>query len=172
MEENQPKTGKFGLNYGLILGVISVVFGIMLYTVDLHYQNNTVVTVINVVISIALITWGILQFKKANGGFITLSQALKVGVGIALIATILGLIYLAVLANVLDPDFAVKSTEFRLQGAIEEGSITQAQAQQQIDASKSFFWIAYPAQLIIGVLFGLIVSLIVGLIVKKNKEGI
>ena len=37
MEEQQPKTGKFALNYGLLLGLVSIVFGVMLYTQKMHY---------------------------------------------------------------------------------------------------------------------------------------
>ncbi len=41
MEQNKPKVGKFSLNYGLILGAISVVFGLMLYSMDAHANQDT-----------------------------------------------------------------------------------------------------------------------------------
>ena len=58
MEENQPKVGKFSLNYGLILGLISVVFGIMLFTMDAHYSQDPANTVISIVIMVAVTIWG------------------------------------------------------------------------------------------------------------------
>jgi len=170
MEEIQAKTGKFAMKYGLILGIVAVVFGIMLYTQDLHYQNDWPIVVINIVLSAGFMAFAIIQFKKANGGFISISEALKVGVGVALISSIIGLIYYAVLSNVLDPEFIRKSTEYRLQDSIANGTISQDQLDIQLKAAKDFAWIGYPVQLVIGLLFGLVVSLIVGLIVKKKKD--
>ncbi|MGB5271086.1 MAG: DUF4199 domain-containing protein, partial [Eudoraea sp.] len=89
MEENQPKTGKFSLNYGLILGAIGVIFGIMLYSMDAHYSQDPSNTVISILIMVGVIIWGIINFRKANEGFLTLSEALKLGAGIALVAGII-----------------------------------------------------------------------------------
>jgi hypothetical protein len=110
MEENQPKIGKFSLNYGLILGLISVVYGVMLYSLDAHTTQDTSTQVISIVLMIAITLWGIYNFKKANNGYLTIGEALKLGAGIALVGGIIGVIYLLVLSNVLDPDFAAKAT--------------------------------------------------------------
>ena len=82
MEENQPKTGKYSLNFGLILGLISVVFGVMLYTMDAHTSQDPANTVISIVIMVAVIIWGIISFRKANEGYLSLGQAMKLGTGI------------------------------------------------------------------------------------------
>ena len=108
MENNPPKTGKFSLNYGLILGGLGVVFGLMLYFQDAHTAQNTISQVISIVLMVAVIFWGITNFKKANGGYLKIGQALKLGAGIALIAGIISVLYALFLANVLDPDFANK----------------------------------------------------------------
>ncbi len=108
MEENQPKTGKYSLNFGLILGLISVVFGLMLFFMDAHYSQDSANTVIGLVITTAVILWGIYSFRKANDGFLTLGQALKLGAGIGLVAGIVWVIYVLILSNFLDPAFASK----------------------------------------------------------------
>ncbi|WP_394750605.1 DUF4199 domain-containing protein [Spongiimicrobium salis] len=169
MEENQPKTGKFALNFGLILGAISVVFGVMLFSLDMHYSQDWTIGIINLAITIAVLAVGIVQFKKANNGFITLPEALKVGVGAAAIAAVIALIYGAILANVIDPDFVDKAMEARFSEPVANGTMTSEEAQQAMEAGKSFFWIGYPIQLIVAVFLGFIISLIVGLVVKKQK---
>ena len=85
MEENQPKTGKFALNYGLLLGLVSIAFVFILYTMDMHYQGGFSVLIVSMVLSLAAIILGLMQFKKANNGFMSFGQALKIGVGICLI---------------------------------------------------------------------------------------
>lgn len=168
MEENQPKTGKFSLNYGLILGVIGVVFGLMLYSMDAHYTQDTSSQVINIVITVAVIMWGIYSYKKANGGFLTLSEALKLGAGIALIAGIIGIIYILFLSNVLDTEFIEKLADAqRAKG--EEAGIPSEQLQQQYDGTINYFWVSYPIILIFNIIIGLAIGLVGGLILKKAK---
>ena len=169
MEEKLPKTGKFSLNYGLILGGVSLVFGIMLYLQDLHTSQSPGLMVIGIVLA-ALVTFlGIQNFKKANGGYLKLAQALKIGAGIALIAGIIAVLYNIVLVNYMDPDAPSKIMDARLGPALEAGEITQEQFDLQKQQSIDFWWMGYPFILILNVLIGLLIGLVVGLILKKDK---
>lgn len=170
MENNPPKTGKFALNYGLILGGLGVVFGLMLYFQDAHTVQSTMSQVISMVLLIGVIFWGIINFKKANGGYLKMGEALKLGAGIGLVAAIISVIYLAFLSNVLDPDFAAKATEARLAEAADEMNLTPEQMAQQQEMGEKFFWIGYPIILIVNTLLGLIVGLVGGLIFKKSQD--
>lgn len=171
MEENQPKTGKFSLNYGLILGLVSVVFGIMLYTQDMHTSQSPALMIIGIVLAAIVTFIGISNFRKANEGFLTLSQALKIGAGIALISAIIAIIYNLVLVNVIDPDAPSKIMDARLGPALESGEITQEQFNVQKDQSIKFWWMGYPVLLILNILIGLVLGLISGLILKKAKPA-
>lgn len=171
MEETQPKTGKFSLNYGLILGLISVVFGLMLYTMDAHYTQDTTTTIISVLIMVGIIAWGIFNFRKANGGYLSLSQALKLGAGIALIAGIIGVLYAIVLANVIDPEFVTKVADIQKASDQAAGQLSTEQIQQRYDGTVKFFWMGYPFILIINIIIGLLIGLITGLILKKEKPA-
>lgn len=59
MEGNQPKIGKFSLNYGLILGGIGVVFGVMLYLQDMHTSQSPVIMTIGLVLAAVVTYFGI-----------------------------------------------------------------------------------------------------------------
>ncbi len=170
MDSNQPTTGKFSLNYGLILGGLSVVFGLMLYYAEAHTSQSPATTVISIVMMVAVIFWGISNFKKANGGFLKVGQALKIGAGIALIAGIIAVIYTIFLSNVLDPDFASKIMDARLAEAAAENGLTQEQVQQQKEMGIKFFWMGYPVMLIFNILLGLVIGLVAGLILKKAPQ--
>jgi len=171
MEENQPKTGKFSLNYGLILGLISVAFGIMLYSMDAHTTRDTTTQVISILIMIAITLWGIYSFRKANNGYLSLGEALKLGAGIALVAGIIAVIYTAIMANVIDPDFATKVAEIQKAADEAAGEFSAEQIRQRYDGTINYFWISYPFILIINIVIGLVIGLVGGLILKKQKPA-
>ena len=98
MENEKKATSKIALNFGLILGGINVVLGLILYSLDMHYQNETSTSIIGYALLIGIIIWAIIQLRKDNGGFLKLSEALKTGVGTALISGIIISIYVIVLS--------------------------------------------------------------------------
>jgi len=172
MEENKPQTGKFALNYGIITGIIGLVFGIMLFTMNMHYEQTVGVQVTQTLILAVGIVFGIIQFKKAGGGLLTISEALKVGAGVALIAAIMGLLYFFLLSNVLEPDYMDKVFEIgKIKAMKDNPSLTEEQIDQGIEMQKGFAWVSYPIILIINVIIGLVVGLITGLILKKEEAA-
>ncbi|MEC8831647.1 MAG: DUF4199 domain-containing protein, partial [Bacteroidota bacterium] len=139
MEEQKVKTGKFALNYGLLSGLISVVFGVMLYTQKMHYETSTAVIVISIVILASIIFLGVNAFKKANGGYLSISEALKIGVGIALVGAIVSLIYQYVLTTFIEPDFMDKAMELAKPKAMAQNpNMTEEQWQQGVEMQKGF----------------------------------
>lgn len=172
MEENLPKTGKYALNFGVILGVISVVFALMLYFQEMHYQQDWKIGVVNLVIMIVIIMVALYQFKKANGGFMTLGEALKIGVGLSLVAAIIGTVFTQILANVIDPEMMNKANEFQILQMQERG-MTQEQIDGAVEMGKKFQSpvIQIAMGLIFSLFLGFVFSLIGGLIMKKNKPA-
>lgn len=172
MEENQPKTGKFALKYGLLTGVIGAIFGIMLFAMDMHYEQGAATQITQTLILAAGIIFAIVQFKKASGGFLTISESLKVGAGVALIAAIVGLLYFYILSNVIEPGYLDKVYEIgKIKTMADNPSLTEEQVDQGIEMQKGFAWIMYPVGLVINVLIGLFFSLITGLILKKEEAA-
>jgi hypothetical protein len=170
MEEQQPKTGKFALNYGLLLGAAFVVFGVMLYTQKMHYEMSGAVMGISILVMVAGIFLGVNAYKKANGGYLTLSEALKVAVGIALVGTVLSLAYQYILTHFIEPDFLDKAMEIaKAKTMAKNPNITEEQWEQGVAMQKKLAWIQYPVGLIINSIIGLVIGLIVGLILKKAK---
>ncbi len=172
MEENTPKTGKYALNFGLILGAAGLIFGLMLYSMDMHYDRSWPIQVVNYVLMAAVIIIAIAQFKKANTNFLKIGEALKIGAGVALIAGIIGLIYFFVLSNIIEPDYMDKMYELGKVEAMEKNpNLTEAQINQGIEMQKNFAWVFYPIGLIVNIIIGLVFGLIGGLIMQKQKPA-
>ena len=171
METQTLTTGKQSLNFGLLLGVVGVAFSFMLYLVDAHTTQSPVTQIVNIVLSVGIIFWGILGFKKANNGFLTLGEALKLGAGMSLIAGIMQVLYTLLLVNVLDTGFVRKVIEIQMAAAAQQNAMTPEQVEQSIEMGVKFFWFGYPVMLIVSVVFGLLIGLVGGLIFKKSPEA-
>lgn len=169
MEENKIKTGKFSLQFGVIAGLIGVVFGVMLYSMELHYEQTWVTTLVDFLIITTFTIIAVSQFKKANGGLLSLKEGLKIGTGVGLIFGILSILYFAILTNVIEPDYMDKVNEISRVKAFEANpKLTQEQWDQGMEMQKKFFWLGYPVYLIWYAILGLIAGLIGGLSLKKS----
>lgn len=171
MEENQPKTGKFALTYGLILGIMGIIVTLMLYSLDMHYQGGLAVMLISVGLMLGAVILGMLQFKKTNNGMMSFSQGLKIGVGICLIAGIIGVMFNQVMSGIIDPEMMSKAMEYQRSQLLEGTALTPEQIDQQIEMGQKF---ATPTfQILFGLIFsivlGFIVSLIPALALKKQE---
>ncbi|MCK0145445.1 DUF4199 domain-containing protein [Arenibacter sp. F26102] len=173
MEETKPKTGKYALTYGLILGAISVVFILMLYSLDMHYQGGPLVMGVSLLITLAVIIIGMMQFKKDNKGFMTFGEGLKIGVGIGLVAGIIGIIFNQILAGVIDPEMMDKAMEYQKGMLMETTKMTPEQIDAQMEMGKKF---TTPSmQIVFGLIYSVVASLLLSLIpalILKRQETI
>ncbi len=119
-------------------------------------------------LAVAITWWAIFNFRKANGGLLSLGEAIKLGIGIALISGVIYIVYMIFLSSVLDTEFITKIAENGKAAAEEAGVMTSAQIDQQYQGTIDYFWVSYPFILIINIIIGLIIGLIGGLIFKKS----
>lgn len=173
MEDNKTSTGKVALKYGIIFGLITVVFTFMLYTQDLHYQLDLQRIIITVIISLVFIAvaavLGMLEFKKANNGFMSIGQGLKIGVGAALISGIIAGLFNILLTQVIDPDTQQKALEYSAE-MMRDAGMTAAQIDQQLEGAKNQSpFTGLVVGLISSIIFGFLGSIIPALVIKKSE---
>ena len=172
MSDIKIQTSSYALNFGIMLGTATVFFQLMLFVLDAHYQGDTLSSIIPLILSVGFINYGIYQFKVDNSGFISLSEGLKVGVGIALISGIISTIYGVILTEFLDPEFMNKTFEIAKQKMLEGNKeLSIEDANQAIEMSKGFATlpIRIAGGLIGSIFIGFFISLIGGLIIKRSK---
>ncbi len=143
----------------------------MLYSMDAHYSQDPATTIVSILLMVGIIAWAIFNFRKANNGYVTLGEAVKIGAGISLVAGIITVLYTILLANVIEPDFPAKVMDLRLAEMEAKGQLTSDQIAQQKEMGIKFFWVGYPVILIINTLIGLVIGLLTGLILKKQKPA-
>lgn len=172
MEAQKAKARKSVLNYGLLLGFILVVLGVVMYVLDYHLQPHWSFMVLTLIVFIAVVTYGIKAFKKENGGFLSIGEAIKVGVGIALVAAIISGIWVLLLTTVIEPGFMEQAIELERQKAFANNpGLTDEQWEKGLEMSEAFRgpWVTFAFTLVVDMLFGLLIGLIAGAVMKQNR---
>ena len=174
MSDNKVLLKATIFQYGKIYGGISVAFAIMLFLLDMHYQGGSLQQWTGLLIMVGSITAGQLAFRKLNDGYLDLSEAMKIGLGVTIIGIVIGLFYGWFQAIVLDPNQVEKATEFALSQAIEQNP---EMTDEMIAITKEWIeWGSSPAistafVFSFGLIYGSIVALVTGLVVKKSRPN-
>ena len=170
--ENQTTSAKqVMLTYGLMLGLATIVISVVNYSIGDIYKPHWSIQVIGLIAIAVLIVLGIKKYKNENT-YLSLGQAIKIGLGIALIGAIISLVYTLVFIKVIEPEFIPNTIEIETQKMYDQG-----QGEEQIDMAvgfmKNYMMIMIVAMIIISNLFvGFIVSLISGVIMKESNEEV
>ena len=173
MENQQTSSKQIMLNYGLILGIVSIFISVLNYAFGNIYKPHWVISTLSAVISIAFIVMGLKAVKALNGGFLTLGQSLKTGLGIALISGLITVVYLFIFTSYIEPNFYENLFKFTEQGIIEKSpNMSEEQLEMTLEMTKKFMGPGITSAFTLGgsLFFGFIISLIAGLIMKKSAE--
>ena len=172
MEDKSLELKKYILQYGGILGGISVVFGLMLFSFDMHYQNDSNTTIISLIITICVIVFAQYNYRKDNENFMSLSQGIKIGLGMAAITGIINVLYFLVLSNVLDPEMMNKALEMGMNEFMDKNPEASEEMIDQVKSMQELFSgpiISSSFMIIFSLIVGLVISLITGLLLKNNR---
>lgn len=172
MEDQQKPTKKIALNYGLILGFLSILTSVIVYTMGKTYEQDWKVGVISFIIMAIIITLGIKKYKEGNQGFLTLGQGLKTGIGIALIGAVISIIYSLIFMNFIEPDFMEKLMEVTHQKLLDDPNLSEEMIETQMKMMKKLSSPAFNIGmgLIGSVFFGFVISIVASLIMQKKED--
>ncbi|APG64392.1 hypothetical protein LPB136_02985 [Tenacibaculum todarodis] len=168
--ENQANSKSVILNYGLLTGGVSVLIALVLYAMGKTANPGIPMTALSFIIPIVLIVLGIKKFKDTNGGFMSWGQAVKVGVGIALLWGLLTIIFQYVLENFIAPELIEQKLE-AARVAMENWGMDQDLIDTQLEKQRDtnpFFGAAMG--LLFSAFIGFVISAIAGAIMKKTEE--
>ncbi|CAL2080966.1 DUF4199 domain-containing protein [Tenacibaculum sp. 190524A02b] len=169
--ENQTNNKSIILNYGLILGFISILPGIVKYAIGGDFLEEDMVTgSIGIIASIALVVLAIKKCKSNNNGFLSWGEGLKIGMGVVVISMIISLCYLLIFTNLIEPNFKQLAIEKTEQQWIESGMSDEQIEISRDMVSKYFNLSLFGSIVIMSLFFGFIISAISSAIMKKTEE--
>ena len=172
MEDQNLELKKYISQYGALLGGISVVFGLMLFSMDMHYQNETSTTIVSLILALGVIVFAQYSYRKDNEDFMSLSQGIKMGLGMGAVSGLINVAYFLVLSNVLDPEMMNKALEMGMNQFLDQNPEASQDMINQVESMQEKFSgpiISSSFLIIASLLTSFVISLITGLILKRNR---
>ena len=169
--ENQASSKSIILNYGLYLGIISILISVVVYALGDHLKPHWSVSILNVVIMISLIIMGIKKFKSENSGLISWGQAVKIGVGLTVISTLIVIAYNLIFMTFIEPDFMQQVVAVQEQAWVDQGMTSE-----QIESTKEMMQkfqspvISSAFGLVVAAFISFIISAIAGAVMKAEEQ--
>jgi len=173
MDTEKKSSSKISLHYGIILGIVSVLISVVVYALGMQYDQDWKMGSIGIIAMIALIFLGIKKFKEFNDGYLTVGQALKTGIGIALIGGIISVIYSYIFMTFIEPDFMANTMAKAQETMMEQNpNMSDEQIEQATAMMNKFSGPAITSAftLIGSLFFGFIIALISGFILKNDPN--
>ncbi len=166
--EEKVSVWKANLTNGVILGLAGVVYTIVMYFLDLTF--NQVQQYVYIVIQIALLYFLLKSYRdNSMHGQITYGQSVGAGVVMSLYSAIIGAIFFYILYTVIDSGLTEKQLAF-----LEEKMLEKGAPQEAIDAAMSIQRkimkpeIMAPFSILGGMFWGTTVSLITSIFIKRE----
>ncbi len=166
---------KFILKYGLILGAIWVIYFFIKYLVtnSIYHKKDDLFSIILEIAIHTILVYPIYRYKLNNNGFLSLKQALKIGMSIALITYLICRIHFIVVNKIIEPKEMVQTLNNAREKMLIINPDTSPENARKTINSTSYFDSFYIGQLIgltLDLMFGFVISLIAGAIMRKKKE--
>ena len=166
--EEKVSVWKSNLTNGIILGLISVVYTLVLYFLDMTF--NKTLGYIFMIVQIGILFYMLKSYRDTYlHGYMTYGQSLGAGVVIILYSTILTTIFSYILYKFIDTGLTAKLLAITEEGMVKKG-VPQAQIDAGMAVSKKMLTPEF--MLITGFLasmfFGTIVSLLVSIFTRKE----
>jgi hypothetical protein len=166
--EQKVNVWKANLTNGLILGLTGVVYSLVMYFLDLTF--NQVQSYVFIVIQIALLYFLLKSYRdNYMHGQITYGQSFGAGIIICLYSAIIAAIFTYLLYTVIDSGLTEKQLAFAEEKMLEKGV-----PQEAVDAGMAIQRkimkpeIMAPFSILANMLWGTIISLIVSIFIKKE----
>jgi len=166
--ESTPSIWKTCLKYGLILGLVSIVFSVLIYMFDLTFATWTIIP--SLLLSFIVLFLLQRSYRDTyNNGFITYGKSLGVGVVIFIYASVIIAIYTYLLYTVIDPGMIDKQMAMAADKMVAKG-IPEASMDAALKMQEKMLkpWIISLMGIFTTIFYGFILSLISSIFVAKQ----
>ncbi|MDG1039402.1 MAG: DUF4199 domain-containing protein [Polaribacter sp.] len=169
--ENQASSKNIILNYGLYLGIASVLINLVNYAVGDYLQPHWSIGILSFVIMIAAIVMAYNKFKELNNGFMSWGQSVKIGVGLTVVSAVIAIVYQQLFQNFIEPEYMQQMAMVQEQAWIDAGMTSEGiEAAKEMTEKAQGPLISSAIGLVAAAFMGFIVSAITGAIMKNSAE--
>jgi len=166
---------KNGLNFGIIIAVISILVTVLMYAVDVKLFANYWVGIILFIVNLVLGIIAVAKAKKALGGFISFKDAFTTFFIAMALGAFISTLFTYVLFNLVDPeakevimDEVITKTVTMMEGMGTPSDDMRTMI-EEMKKTDNFSLGSVAKSYVFGLIFYIIVGLIVAAAMKKNK---
>lgn len=170
--ENDYPTLKFSAPNGVLLGFVIIVIAVIMYITGMLLEGQQWPVYIFYLFFPFFIGYCVHGYRNKNGGFLKLSQALKVGVTVAVVGGIVYGIYNLIFFYLIEPGITEQLLEVARENMYEQNpNMTEEQADMALGFVEKFSnpLFASAIYILLSAVFGFLYGLISGLIFKREK---
>ena len=166
MEQNTdsqfPTTRSTGIRYGVILGAISIIYFLIFSIFDLDMSQGVGRWGTSIV-SLVIVFLAHKYYKDNGDGFMNYGEGVGIGFWVGLVSSVVYSVFTYIYVKFIDDGFITKIREKAIQDMQDKG-----QSDEQIDMAMKFvnMFTGAEAMLIMGIVFGVIILVIIGLIIS------
>ena len=155
-------TRSAGIRYGVIGGLISIVYFLVLTTAGVDMSQG-IGRWAGMIITIVIIFLAHKYFKDNGDGFMSYGQGIGIGFWIGLVSAVISSIFTYIYAKFIDESFIAGIREKAIADMEAKG-----QTQEQIDQAMKFvdMFTSAEAILFFGLFFGVLITVVVALIIS------
>ncbi|QYJ68211.1 DUF4199 domain-containing protein [Flavobacterium litorale] len=166
---------KNGINFGIIIGVVSILISTLLYIIDLELMVSIWVGIIIFLVSLGIGIFAVAKSKKELGGFISFKEAFTVFFISMAISAAISNLFMYGLFNFVDPDAKAELSELVIKKTVtmmqDMGAPSDSikETAKQLKETDNFSPLSLLKSYVGGLVFHIIIGLIVAAAMKKNK---
>jgi len=170
--EQKRSMWKETLNYGIIMGLVTVVFSVLTYMFDLTFKTWIIWP--TVLLGIIVLFFLLRSYRDHyNNGYIAYGKSVGAGVIINIYSALIAAVYIYLLYSVIDPDLVDKSlaiSEERMQAMMAKRGLPEGSLDAMMDrqAKRLTPWFITLTATISSICYGVILSLIVSLFIMEK----
>ncbi|QYA26807.1 DUF4199 domain-containing protein [Gramella sp. MT6] len=170
--DNSPSIKSIAYTYGLLLAAYSVLVLVLIYAFNIS-QDNWIIGVVNILVTIAILALAINNYKSKNNNYLSIKEALKVGLATAAVGGLVAAIYAYIHYSFVYPEFIEMVKETSYQNMSDQGmSDKQISDTMKMTEFTMKPWFFSTMTLVSSLFFGLLISLITGAILKKQDPAL
>lgn len=170
-----PAIKNNGVRFGLIYGVISIVYALYAYLFDSSVYVSIWSGILFFFLSLGFYIYAVAKAKKELGGYITFKEAFSTFMIAAVVATAISTVFSILLMGVIDPEYAetvldlIKETTME---RLESANLPEEKMEEilnTLDERNPFAIGSLAKNFFFGVAFSSVIGLITAAAMKKNN---
>jgi hypothetical protein len=171
--EEKVSVSQIGLKYGLIIGLVFIVYGMIIQFLGMDMQTIQYANYATYVFLIVAIVLAHKAFKEGGDGFMSIGQGLGIGTLLSLVGSALSGVFSFIYLKFIDDSMLQKSLDYQME-QMESRGMSDEQIEQAMGYTEKFMTpgMAAAMSVIVLVIIGFIFSLIISLFTKKANPAL